>query len=310
MCSWDPRDNVTCGMYVGSNNWNYSFEGKTTRHNFKILTCLKLGYHVCRLCTRGGMAQKDKSLCQGVGAQCRVISRFVHLSEPIWSKYINNTKYYKMKVVVFIQDSVKIIRRGAATEPVFLLASRFLLMVFFPTKIYIHVVQEGTKEYLFDVHVTYMRCAHQSISKRMNKEWVEGENSVTDLPSILPGQRGNLNNDDINKLQEQGFDADDDKLPNQYNVPEPTPVAINVPPVFNWKTDCIFFLRRAVNLKNKIYSTTNIYLCYRSTMHRSTLRPREWSTFLMLNIEKTNLEPSHKTPLIFILNKEMSYTHY
>ena len=64
---------------------------------------------------------------------------------------------------------------------------------------------------------------------------------MTDLPSIFPGQRGNLNNDDINKLQEQGFDADDEKLPNQYNVPEPTPVAINVPPVFNWKTDCIFF---------------------------------------------------------------------
>ena len=62
---------------------------------------------------------------------------------------------------------------------------------------------------------------------------------MTYLPSILSGQRGNLNDDDMNELREQGFDVDDEKLPNLENVPDPTPVAINAPPVFNWKTDCI-----------------------------------------------------------------------
>ena len=48
-----------------------------------------------------------------------------------------------------------------------------------------------------------------------------------------------MNDDDMNELRNQGFDADNENLPNPENVPEPTPVAINDPPVFNWKNDCI-----------------------------------------------------------------------
>ena len=45
------------------------------------------------------------------------------------------------------------------------------------------------------------------------------------------GRRGNLNDDDMNKLREQWFDVNDINLPNPENVPEPTHVAINAPPV-------------------------------------------------------------------------------
>ena len=58
----------------------------------------------------------------------------------------------------------------------------------------------------------------------VNKEQVEGKNIATDLPSILSGRRGKLNDDDMKKLREQGFDVDDDNLPNPENVSEPTPV--------------------------------------------------------------------------------------
>ena len=84
-----------------------------------------------------------------------------------------------------------------------------------------------------------MRRGRQSISARVNKERVEGENITTDLPSILSGRRRNLNDDDMNELQEQGFDVDEKNLPNPENVPEPTLVDINSPPVLNWKTDWI-----------------------------------------------------------------------
>ena len=84
-----------------------------------------------------------------------------------------------------------------------------------------------------------MRRGRQSISARVNKERVEGENIATDLPSILSGRRRNLNDDDMNELQEQGFDVDEKNLPNPENVPEPTLVDINSPPVLNWKTDWI-----------------------------------------------------------------------
>ena len=101
------------------------------------------------------------------------------------------------------------------------------------------MVQKGAEEYLFDVPVTSVRHARQYDSSQVNEERVEGENIATDLPSILSGQRGNLNNDDMNELQEQGFDVNDDNLKNPENVPDSTPVAINAPPVLNWKTDCI-----------------------------------------------------------------------
>ena len=119
------------------------------------------------------------------------------------------------------------------------------------------MVQVGAEEYLFDLTIPYVRRVCQYVSAQVNKERVEGENIATDLPSILSGQRGNLNNDDMNKLREQGFDVDDGKLTNPGNIPEPTLVAINAPPVLNWKTDCIVCPRRAVSLQNLFASFCN-----------------------------------------------------
>ena len=106
-------------------------------------------------------------------------------------------------------------------------------MVFFATKRYIHVVQEGTKEYLFDVPVRFIIRACKSVRARVNEDRVEDKNIAIDLPSILLGRRGNLNYDDMNKIQERGFDVNDDNLPNPENVPEPNPIDIKAPPVLN-----------------------------------------------------------------------------
>ena len=56
---------------------------------------------------------------------------------------------------------------------------------FYAAKRYIHVVQEGAEEYLFDAPVPSVRRAFQCVSARVNKEPVEGENIATDLPSIF-----------------------------------------------------------------------------------------------------------------------------
>ena len=63
------------------------------------------------------------------------------------------------------------------------------------------MVQEGAEEYLFDVPVTSVRCTRQSISAQVNEDGVEGENITIDLPSILSGRRGNLNDDDMHELR-------------------------------------------------------------------------------------------------------------
>ena len=59
-----------------------------------------------------------------------------------------------------------------------------------------------------------------------------------------------MNDDDMHELQEQGFDVDDENLPNLENVPEPIPVAINAPPFMNWNNDCIVSPQRSANIQN------------------------------------------------------------
>ena len=104
-----------------------------------------------------------------------------------------------MELVVLIRESVKVFRRSSAAVPVLLfLNPDFDNGVFYAAKQYICVVQEGAKEYLFDVPVTSVRRARQSVSARVNEEKVEGENIATDLPSISSGLRVNLNDDDMN----------------------------------------------------------------------------------------------------------------
>ena len=106
-----------------------------------------------------------------------------------------------MELVVLIRESAKVVCIGAAAVPVFFsLHPVFDDDEFYTTERYIHVVQEGAEEYLFDVTVPSVRCACQSISARVNEERVEGNNIVTYLPSILSGRRGNLNDDDMNVL--------------------------------------------------------------------------------------------------------------
>ena len=67
---------------------------------------------------------------------------------------------------------------------------------------------------LFDVPVPSVRRARQYVSSRVNEERVEGEDIATDLPSISSVRRGNLNDDDMKELQEQGFDFKNDNLAN------------------------------------------------------------------------------------------------
>ena len=106
-----------------------------------------------------------------------------------------------MELVVLIRESVKVVCGSAALVPVFFfLHPDFDDGEFYASKRYIHVVQEGAKDYLFDVPVPYVKSACQSISARVNKERVEGNNIATDMPSILLGQRGNLNDDDMNEI--------------------------------------------------------------------------------------------------------------
>ena len=126
--------------------------------------------HECRLCTKKKIDQKDKSLRHGVGAQCRVISRFVHPSAPIQTKYINRTNYHKMGLVVLIRDSVKVVRRGATEVPIFFFSHPdFDGGEFYAAKRYIYAVQEGSEDYMFDVPVPSVRRARQSVSARVNE---------------------------------------------------------------------------------------------------------------------------------------------
>ena len=91
-----------------------------------------------------------------------------------------------MELVVLIQESVKVVRRGAVAETVFFFSHPdFDDGEFYAAKQYIHVVQKGSEEHLFDVSVPSMRRACRSFSSRVNRGRLEGDNIATDLPSIL-----------------------------------------------------------------------------------------------------------------------------
>ena len=76
-----------------------------------------------------------------------------------------------MELVVLIRESVKVVRIGAAAAPGFFFSHPDLDNgEFYAAKRYIHVLQEGDKEYLFDF--PFMRRALQSIIAQVNKERV------------------------------------------------------------------------------------------------------------------------------------------
>ena len=97
---------------------------------------------------------------------------------------------------------MKVVCRGALAVPIFFFSHPDSDNgEFYAAKKYIHVAQEGVKEYLFDIPVTSVRRSFHSVSAQVNKERVEGKNITVNLPSISLGQRGNLNDDDMNELQ-------------------------------------------------------------------------------------------------------------
>ena len=76
-----------------------------------------------------------------------------------------------MELVIFIRESVKVVCIGAAAVPVFLFSHPdFDDGEFYAAKRYIHVVQEGAEEYLFDVSVSSVRLARKYFSVRVSKE--------------------------------------------------------------------------------------------------------------------------------------------
>ena len=112
------------------------------------------------------MARKDKSLRHGIGTQYLVISRSVHPSAPIQEKYIESTKEHKMELLLFNRESVKVLRRGAAAVPFFFFSyPDFDDGELYAAKCCIHVMKEGSKEYLFDVLVPYVKHTHQSVNE-------------------------------------------------------------------------------------------------------------------------------------------------
>ena len=64
---------------------------------------------------------------------------------------------------------MKVFCRGAAAVPVFFFSHPdFDDGEFYAAKRYIHVVQEGSEDYLFDVPVPSVRRAFQYVSARVN----------------------------------------------------------------------------------------------------------------------------------------------
>ena len=166
MCIWDLREIVTYRMAVGSKNWKHSLEGKITRHNFKILTRLKLGAHICRLCNKKKRLEKKNRFAMALA-----------LSAVLYQDPCTQVHLYRRNVIIrprttrwsgwfWSESPWKFFAEVLQRDLFFLLASWLWRWWNFSVKQYIRVVQEGVKEYLFGVHVPSVRCTRKSVSER------------------------------------------------------------------------------------------------------------------------------------------------
>ena len=116
------------------------------------------------------MARKDKSLHHGIGTQCRVILICVHPSAPIPEKILIGPRTTIWSWWFISKSPRKLFAEVLQRYLIFFSHPDFIDGEFYAAKRYIHAIQEGAEEYLFDVPVPSVRRACQYVSVQVKEE--------------------------------------------------------------------------------------------------------------------------------------------
>ena len=163
---------------VGPKNQNYSLEGKNSRHNFKIVTRLKPGAHVRRLCTENKKCSKRTN-------RSRSVPCYIQIREPERTRtskiYIHRTKWPRDGVGNFVSDetATAVFRRGArcggtrfffSPRPDFRTNGSKFYTANKNKNLYVRAALEGAEEYTCSMSQLLLRDAlRRSVSARANE---------------------------------------------------------------------------------------------------------------------------------------------
>jgi len=147
-------------------------------------------------------------LRHGVGANCTVLTKFIHPSEHVRSKHANLEKGHQTLVIIVGEETVKVRRKE---QKCYMFRSDdYPNRILHAVKRYVNVVIEGPVETLFDQptgnDVAIVQAAAQG---------------TPNMP-----HRTNDHNEDIQNFTALGAIVDDDNVPAPENIPPP-----NAPPI-------------------------------------------------------------------------------
>jgi hypothetical protein len=147
-------------------------------------------------------------LHHGVGANCTILSKFIHPSEHVRTKHANLDKRHKTSVII-VGEETKKVRRNDQKCYTFR-SDEYPNIILYAVKRYLNVVTEGPPQSFFD--------------QSTGNDATIAEAADEAAPSMPP--RTNDHNEDIQAFTALGAIVDDDNLPAPENIPLPDEATI------------------------------------------------------------------------------------
>ena len=149
----------------------------------------------------------------GIGAQCSVLSKYMHPAKTISDKYPNRTANHRIENLLCVKEDTKNVKRRQQRVIVFR-HDDFEGVEIYCVRRWVKVIEEGAEEHLFQ----------QAANEQQNTGGPEAENAPEGENQIVLGEEifnaGN-NAEDIALVLNQGLNVDCDNQPAPENIPEP-----------------------------------------------------------------------------------------
>ncbi len=142
-------------------------------------------------------------LHHGVGANCTILSKFIHPSEHVRTKHANLDKGHKTSVIIVGEETVKVRRKDQKCYT--FRSDEYPNIVLHAVKRYLNVVTEGPPQSFFD--------------QSTGNDATIAEAADEGAPNMPP--RTNDHSEDIHAFTALGAIVDPDNLPASENIPPP-----------------------------------------------------------------------------------------
>ena len=148
----------------------------------------------------------------GIGAQCSVLSKYMHPAKEVSDKYPNRTAQHRIENLVCLREDTKIVKRRQQRVIVFR-HETFAEMEIYCVRRWVKIINEGAAEHYFEEDNNQQQNAGGPVD--VNEPDLENEQV---LDEHIFNARNNA--EDIALVLNQGLNVDCDNEPAPENVPE------------------------------------------------------------------------------------------